>query len=554
MASVQSVTAPTNSILTAIAGTTSYTSGSELTYYFGTASDTFYGDDPITGSFSGTQVDFGWQEEALRAYTAASVVADISFSEVSTQTDADLSLFGAEGLTYGSATLSGYHYFPGKYENDDGETVGYGVMAMTSAKMIIEPEQDGDGNYRSMVLLHEIGHGLGLGHADDSGNGTTSDLSGSDLHEERYTVMASKGYFSSNSSEYGHAVSYMALDIAALQHMYGEDTTANTTSTTYTLTDAGAAELDLDGSDGSVSIGRAYYCIWDAGDTDTISYGGSDQVLINLNDATLMDGLDSSEQDLQDLLSEIDSTGVLDSLDADVVDAITNETKTAGGFFSQIINSDGTAVTGGFSIANGVVIENAEGGSGDDILIGNEADNVLTGHRGDDVIFGGAGEDTLFGQKGDDTLYGGDDRDHLYGAKGDDTLYGGDGNDMLKGADGSDYLYGEDGDDTLISSNDGLSDYFEGGDGTDSFVFLENISSNVAASFGFGDDTIADFEDGTELVDMTAIEGIEFGLSVTNSGSDAIADFGDYGSITFTGMAGLIDENDFVFAEIHVET
>ena len=44
-------------------------------------------------------------------------------------------------------------------------------------------------------------------------------------------------------------------------------------------------------------------------------------------------------------------------------------------------------------IAQGVVIENAEGGNGDDQLIGNGFANVLNGGRGDDHLTGGGGAD-----------------------------------------------------------------------------------------------------------------------------------------------------------------
>ena len=96
---------------------------------------------------------------------------------------------------------------------------------------------------------------------------------------------------------YGESSTPMALDIAALQHMYGANSSAHSGNTTYRLTDAISAELDVDGDDGdnTVSIGRAFYSIWDTGGTDTIFYAGdgdSDDtddhpVVINLNDATL---------------------------------------------------------------------------------------------------------------------------------------------------------------------------------------------------------------------------------------------------------------------------
>ena len=43
------------------------------------------------------------------------------------------------------------------------------------------------------------------------------------------------------------------------------------------------------------------------------------------------------------------------------------------------------------SIAHGVVIENAFGGRGNDVIIGNDADNILMATAGNDVLYGGAG-------------------------------------------------------------------------------------------------------------------------------------------------------------------
>ncbi|WP_430450515.1 M10 family metallopeptidase C-terminal domain-containing protein [Rhodophyticola sp.] len=60
-----------------------------------------------------------------------------------------------------------------------------------------------------------------------------------------------------------------------------------------------------------------------------------------------------------------------------------------GGFLSAA-----EGVAGGYTVAAGVVIENAIGGAGDDALTGNDADNILTGGAGNDTLRGGAGTDT----------------------------------------------------------------------------------------------------------------------------------------------------------------
>lgn len=66
------------------------------------------------------------------------------------------------------------------------------------------------------------------------------------------------------------------------------------------------------------------------------------------------------------------------------------------------------------SIAHGVVIENAFGGCGNDVIIGNDADNILKGNAGDDVLYGGAGQDQLWGGTGNDIFVFSAVTDSLY--------------------------------------------------------------------------------------------------------------------------------------------
>lgn len=57
------------------------------------------------------------------------------------------------------------------------------------------------------------------------------------------------------------------------------------------------------------------------------------------------------------------------------------------------------------SIAVGVTIQNAIGGAGDDLILGNEADNVLDGGAGDDVFYADSGgSDLVLGGAGVDVL------------------------------------------------------------------------------------------------------------------------------------------------------
>jgi Ca2+-binding RTX toxin-like protein len=70
----------------------------------------------------------------------------------------------------------------------------------------------------------------------------------------------------------------------------------------------------------------------------------------------------------------------------DLTAATLDYSATGGGAISFVDD-----IHGGYTIANGVVIENATSGSGADVLIGNAAVNVLTGNDGDDWLMGKAG-------------------------------------------------------------------------------------------------------------------------------------------------------------------
>ena len=91
-------------------------------------------------------------------------------------------------------------------------------------------------------------------------------------------------------------------------------------------------------------------------------------------------------------------------------------------------------------------VEGLFGGSGNDVLIGNNNANQL---------YGGAGNDIMFGNGGADYLSGGDGNDSMWGHDGNDILHGGNGNDSMVGGNGNDTFYARDGWglDTVIGDN-----------------------------------------------------------------------------------------------------
>ena len=120
--------------------------------------------------------------------------------------------------------------------------------------------------------------------------------------------------------------------------------------------------------------------------------------------------------------------------------------------------------------------------------------------------------------------------DIVNGDAGNDTLNGGANNDTLNGGANDDDLIGQDGNDTLT-----------GGSGADAFVFDD----------GHGADTVTDFQNGVDTVDLTAVGGVdEFGdLVITDTGPGVLIDYGT-GTVLLAnvGNVGDVDASDFLFA------
>jgi Ca2+-binding RTX toxin-like protein len=87
-----------------------------------------------------------------------------------------------------------------------------------------------------------------------------------------------------------------------------------------------------------------------------------------------------------------------------------------------------------------VSIENAQGGSGNDIFVGNPEANHFEGNAGNDTFYGGAGADRLDGGAGADRLVGGAGNDVFVFTSGSstpsarDTIAAGDGRTAFQGA------------------------------------------------------------------------------------------------------------------------
>jgi serralysin len=329
-----------------------------------------------TGLNSYNYIGYEWTHEEItafnRAFDAYEAVCNISFTVVNDLDAADMLLWTVDSDDIGATTLGMFDVPDEAYPQTDGmfnwEYEGWQYL-----------RAGGDG---FQTIIHELGHGLGLAHPHDGGGEsdatlfpgvTDSEDTGTyDLNQGIWTTMSYITDWTTGQPatglDHGHAATPMALDIAALQALYGVNTSYRTGADTYFL-----PERNVEGT--------GWTCIWDAGGTDTISaIRASRESVIDLRDAPLV-GPD------------------------------------AGGYVSWSVG-----IRGGFTIAANAVIENAVGSDFADLIAGNEARNSLRGRGGDDEFYGFKGNDRIIGGKGNDWINGGTGRDDLTGGDGVDRF------------------------------------------------------------------------------------------------------------------------------------
>lgn len=319
----------------------------ELTYTFLTsASSSTMNKHGITG-FS--QFSTQQKGQAVLAMQSWADVANVTFTEKTTGGDGHMTFGNYSGGQDGAAAFA---YLPGTGAGYDGTSWYLTNSSYTPNKT---PDLN---NYGRQTLTHEIGHTLGLAHPGDynAGEGAPTYNDASYGQDTRgYSVMSywSESNTSQNFSKGGveaYSSGPLMDDIAAIQKLYGANTTTRTGDTTYGFnSNAGRDFLSA-----TSSSDKVVFSVWDAGGKDTLDFSGFTQnQKINLNEASFSD---------------------------------------VGG------------LVGNVSIAKGVTVENAIGGSGNDLLIGNSVSNELKAGAGNDILFGAGGADKLWGGVGSDTF------------------------------------------------------------------------------------------------------------------------------------------------------
>ena len=189
------------------------------------------------------------------------------------------------------------------------------------------------------------------------------------------------------------------------------------------------------------------------------------------------------------------------------------------------------------------------GSHGADAIDEAGGDDTILSIGGDDFIWCGEGDDTVHAGRGEDVVFGGSGDDSLYGYLGDDILRGEEGDDVLDGERGHDALFGGVGDDTLDGGFG--DDVLVGGAGADTFMVLAQ-SANPQYPWINGIDTIKDFSDGEDVIDLTQFaDTSRFGdLDIFSDGTTAVIDLTvqNGGTVRLENTSlGDLDAEDFLF-------
>ncbi len=340
----------------------------DITYSTINEIDSSFSDDYLTDNLNNlvtSRSSFSpAQAEAIStALIKWSNVTSINFSEVK-ETDNSFGTlrFGlSDNIDALVSNSSAFAFFPSNIESGGDIWLNANTKDILDGKFINTFSESSfqEGSFSYSILVHEIGHALGLKHPFETSSRNFDTLNDDD-NVINNTIMS---YAVSLDADVVGLTAYpttpMIEDIRAIQHLYGTNKSFNSGDTSYFFDDS-----------------TTYFqTIWDSGGTDTITYSGNQPLELSLNSA-------------------------------------------GGSFIGKRVkgySENGTYLTEikNIYIADFVTIENVSGGSGNDLIKGNSTSNFLVGGKGNDSLYGHGANDVFEGGEGNDFIYGGEGVDIL---------------------------------------------------------------------------------------------------------------------------------------------
>ncbi|RYE57462.1 MAG: hypothetical protein EOP18_02705 [Rhizobiaceae bacterium] len=319
---------------------------------------------------------------------------------------------GGADIVYSNTTTGpaqAWAYYPSDY--------GYPKYShLASDVWIADPDVNASNNqvypggYGLTTSIHETGHALGLSHPGAYNFSENFDVTydnGAEYAQDsrQYSIMSYwDGYETGASSidwsvmRFVYSSMPMVHDIYVIQSKYGADMTTRTGDTTYGFN----ATADVTNEAMRFHSGdmAAIFSIWDASGKDTIDFSGyATPTVIDLREGHYSSAGGTDHQLTLEEINANNAAAGLPARSAFLYDVYFEgvEGTNGGESWKEISGSTDYLMHDNIGIAYGAVIENAIGGSGNDVLIGNQAVNSLTGNGGADrfVIQNDASIDTI---------------------------------------------------------------------------------------------------------------------------------------------------------------
>ncbi|WP_262694058.1 pre-peptidase C-terminal domain-containing protein [Kordiimonas aquimaris] len=480
---------------------------------------------------------------------------------------------------------------------DSGNVVGFAGLpsqAVTAGDIAIFESRTGTGTFANFVILHELGHALGLTHPEPD-EGTFPEA----FFGAEFTLLVpsfSSAFFPTAVRADLYPTTFSYGDILALRTLYGAPDDEQPEDNVY--------RFDVNG--------RYFETIFDNGGTDTIEiFGGNEAVVINLTPDDAFFG--GAFIDVGTTVTYRDANNIVVGRRDDTIfltpETIIENITVAGGNDTVVGNAADNRLLGGAGN------DSLDGGDGDDFLRGDAGNDAISGGAGNDNSFAGpddlgndtvqgnagndrlgvgagndfavggdiasglnpntadgAGSDTLFGGAGNDFLVGGSydsqsetaistasGENVIFAGTGSDTLFGDGRGDILGGGQGDDEINGGDGDDTIfggIGSATDNADTIDGGNGDDEIFaatdedFVSGGAGNDLIFGGDADDTLFGNEGndtifgGRDDDEITGGSGSDQFAFAANHGNDTITDFNLSDSLAFEAELNIGSTSD----------